>query len=91
MDLTTFLIQTLNGVQYGFLLFLVASGLTLIFGVPVKFGESSRNSSWLAGLVASFSIAEGTRFSVSKIPTSWSSRGSGTSITPTFGSIVQKG
>lgn len=33
MDLTTFLIQTLNGVQYGFLLFLVASGLTLIFGI----------------------------------------------------------
>jgi len=33
MDLTTFLIQVLNGVQYGFLLFLVASGLTLIFGI----------------------------------------------------------
>jgi len=28
-----FLIQMLNGVQYGFLLFLVASGLTLIFGI----------------------------------------------------------
>jgi len=33
MDFTTFLIQALNGVQYGFLLFLVASGLTLIFGI----------------------------------------------------------
>lgn len=33
MDLTTFLIQVLNGVQYGFTLFLVASGLTLIFGI----------------------------------------------------------
>ena len=33
MDLTTFLIQMLNGIQYGFLLFLVASGLTLIFGI----------------------------------------------------------
>ena len=33
MDLTAFLIQVLNGVQYGFLLFLVASGLTLIFGI----------------------------------------------------------
>ncbi len=33
MDLTTFLIQVLNGVQYGFMLFLVASGLTLIFGI----------------------------------------------------------
>ncbi len=29
----TFLIQLLNGVQYGLLLFLVASGLTLIFGI----------------------------------------------------------
>lgn len=33
MDLTTFLIQVLNGIQYGFLLFLVASGLTLVFGI----------------------------------------------------------
>mgnify|MGYP001462042920 CR=1 FL=1 len=33
MDFTSFLIQTLNGIQYGFLLFLVASGLTLIFGI----------------------------------------------------------
>jgi len=33
MDLATFLIQSLNAVQYGLLLFLVASGLTLIFGI----------------------------------------------------------
>lgn len=33
MDITTFLIQIMNGIQYGFLLFLVASGLTLIFGI----------------------------------------------------------
>ena len=33
MDLTTFLIQCLNALQYGLLLFLVASGLTLIFGI----------------------------------------------------------
>jgi branched-chain amino acid transport system permease protein len=33
MDLVTFLIQCLNGLQYGLLLFLVASGLTLIFGI----------------------------------------------------------
>ena len=32
MDIATFLIQCLNAVQYGLLLFLVASGLTLIFG-----------------------------------------------------------
>jgi branched-chain amino acid transport system permease protein len=33
MDFATFLIQILNAVQYGLLLFLVASGLTLIFGI----------------------------------------------------------
>ena len=33
MDFPTFLIQLLNAMQYGLLLFLVASGLTLIFGI----------------------------------------------------------
>jgi len=33
VDLPTFLVQCLNSVQYGLLLFLVASGLTLIFGI----------------------------------------------------------
>ena len=33
MDLTGFLAQLLNGLQYGLLLFLISSGLTLIFGV----------------------------------------------------------
>jgi branched-chain amino acid transport system permease protein len=33
MDLATFAVQFLNGVQYGLVLFLVASGLTLVFGI----------------------------------------------------------
>jgi threonine/homoserine/homoserine lactone efflux protein len=33
MDLPTFLIQLLNSVQYGLLLFMLAAGLTLIFGI----------------------------------------------------------
>jgi branched-chain amino acid transport system permease protein len=33
MDVATFLVQCLNALQYGLLLFLVASGLTLIFGI----------------------------------------------------------
>ncbi len=33
MDLTLFLLQTVNGIQYGLLLFLIASGLTIIFGI----------------------------------------------------------
>jgi branched-chain amino acid transport system permease protein len=33
MDLSTFLIQLLNSLQYGLLLFMLAAGLTLIFGI----------------------------------------------------------
>ena len=33
MEFSFYLIQLLNGIQYGFLLFLVASGLTLVFGI----------------------------------------------------------
>ncbi len=33
MDFASFLIQMLNSLQYGLLLFLVASGLTLVFGI----------------------------------------------------------
>lgn len=33
VDASFYLIQLLNGIQYGFLLFLVASGLTLVFGI----------------------------------------------------------
>lgn len=33
MELSSILIQTMNGLQYGLLLFLIASGLTLIFGI----------------------------------------------------------
>ena len=33
MELATFLIQLLNSVQYGLLLFMLAAGLTLIFGI----------------------------------------------------------
>jgi branched-chain amino acid transport system permease protein len=33
MDLANFLIQLLNGLQYGLLLFMLAAGLTLVFGI----------------------------------------------------------
>src|SRR3954467_11652336 len=33
MDLVSLAVQLLNGVQYGLVLFLVASGLTLVFGI----------------------------------------------------------
>ena len=42
MDFATFLIQLLNSVQYGLLLFMLAAGLTLIFGIKPA---ASMNSS----------------------------------------------
>ncbi len=33
MDFATFAVQLLNGIQYGLVLFLLASGLTLVFGI----------------------------------------------------------
>jgi branched-chain amino acid transport system permease protein len=33
MDLMLILIQGLNGIQFGIMLFLMAAGLTLVFGV----------------------------------------------------------
>lgn len=65
MDLTAFLIQVLNGVQYGFLLFLVASGLTLIFGIMgiinlahgAFFMIGAYLAYWLTNLVGNFFVA----------------------------------
>ena len=65
MDFHTFLIQLLNGVQYGLLLFLVASGLTLVFGIMgiinVAHGSfymiGAYLAWWLAGRFDSFWIA----------------------------------
>ncbi len=73
MDVSTPLIQLLNGVQYGLLLFLVASGLTLIFGIMgvinlahgsfymvgayMAFVFSSATGSLLAGVVMGLGIS----------------------------------
>src|SRR3954462_6905854 len=65
MDLATFLVQCLNAVQYGLLLFLVASGLTLIFGIMgvVNLAHGSfymlgAYLAWsLAGMTGSFTLA----------------------------------
>ncbi|MEY4751730.1 MAG: hypothetical protein RIQ60_3944 [Pseudomonadota bacterium] len=65
MDLTTFLIQCLNSVQYGLLLFLVASGLTLIFGIMgvINLAHGSFYmigaylAFWLAGLTGNLMLA----------------------------------
>ena len=56
MDLALILIQTLNAVQYGLLLFLVASGLTLIFGVMGVI-NLAHGSFYMMGAYLAFSLA----------------------------------
>ncbi len=53
------LIQILNSVQYGLLLFLVASGLTLIFGIMGVI-NLAHGSFYMIGAYLAFSIAERT-------------------------------
>ena len=55
MDLSTLLIQVLNGVQYGLLLFLVASGLTLIFGI-MGIINLAHGSFYMIGAYLAFSL-----------------------------------
>ena len=56
MDLTTFLIQCLNALQYGLLLFLVASGLTLIFGIMGVI-NLAHGSFYMIGAYLAFGLA----------------------------------
>jgi len=65
MDITAFLIQLLNSIQYGFLLFLVASGLTLVFGIMgiinlahgAFFMFGAYLVYWLTGVVDNYFVA----------------------------------
>ena len=56
MDFHTFLIQLLNGVQYGLLLFLVASGLTLVFGI-MGIINVAHGSFYMIGAYLAWSLA----------------------------------
>ena len=56
MDLSTFLIQCLNSIQYGLLLFLVASGLTLIFGIMGVI-NLAHGSFYMIGAYMAFGLA----------------------------------
>ncbi|HEX4781918.1 MAG TPA: branched-chain amino acid ABC transporter permease [Usitatibacter sp.] len=56
MDLATFLVQCLNALQYGLLLFLVASGLTLIFGVMGVI-NLAHGSFYMVGAYLAFALA----------------------------------
>jgi len=59
MDLTTFLIQLLNALQYGLLLFLVASGLTLIFGI-MGIINLAHGSFYMMGAYMAFALTSAT-------------------------------
>lgn len=58
MDAITFAVQLLNGVQYGLVLFLVASGLTLVFGIlgviNLAHGAFYMLGAYLAWAIASY-------------------------------------
>jgi branched-chain amino acid transport system permease protein len=56
MSLETFLIQCLNSLQYGLLLFLVASGLTLIFGIMGVI-NLAHGSFYMIGAYMAFALA----------------------------------
>ena len=56
MELATFLVQCLNGLQYGLLLFLVASGLTLIFGI-MRVINLAHGSFYMIGAYMAFALA----------------------------------
>ena len=56
VDLATFLVQCLNSVQYGLLLFLVASGLTLIFGIMGVI-NLAHGSFYMLGAYLAFSLS----------------------------------
>jgi branched-chain amino acid transport system permease protein len=58
---TLFVIQVLNGLQFGLILFLIAAGLTLVFGV-MDFINLAHGVQYMIGayLVAAFSAWTGS-------------------------------
>ncbi|OQW51051.1 branched-chain amino acid ABC transporter permease [Candidatus Raskinella chloraquaticus] len=65
MDIATFSVQLLNAVQHGLVLFLVASGLTLVFGIlgvinlahGAFYMLGAYLAYWIAGYTGSFALA----------------------------------
>ncbi len=51
------LVQVLNGVQYGLLLFLISSGLTLVFGV-LGVINLAHGSLFMVGAYVTFLVAQ---------------------------------
>jgi branched-chain amino acid transport system permease protein len=61
MDLLTFAIQLLNGIQYGLVLFLVAAGLTLVFGI-LRVINLAHGAFYMLGAYLAYSISAATGY-----------------------------
>jgi branched-chain amino acid transport system permease protein len=61
MDLVTFAIQLLNGIQYGLVLFLVAAGLTLVFGI-LRVINLAHGAFYMLGAYLAYSISAATGY-----------------------------
>jgi branched-chain amino acid transport system permease protein len=81
MDPYIFLIQVLNGVQYGMLLFLVASGLTLIFGIMGVI-NLAHGSFYMVGAYLAFSFSSLTGSLWTAIPL-------GVAVTVALGLLIE--
>ncbi|TAK49490.1 MAG: branched-chain amino acid ABC transporter permease [Xanthobacteraceae bacterium] len=57
MSLSLFLVQVFNGLQYGLILFLIASGLTLIFGI-MGIINLAHGAFYMLGAYVAFGIAQ---------------------------------
>ena len=71
MDISGLFAQVLNGLQYGLLLFLISSGLTLIFGVMGVI-NLAHGSLFMIGAYAAFAIARPTGALWLALPAAWS-------------------
>jgi branched-chain amino acid transport system permease protein len=81
MDLYTFLIQLLNSIQYGLLLFLIASGLTLIFGI-MGIINLAHGSFYMIGAYLAWSIA-------AKLGTLWAAIAVGIVLSVAIGMVLE--
>jgi len=83
MDLSGLLVQLLNGVQYGLLLFLIASGLTLIFGV-MGIINLAHGSLFMLGAYTAFLVARSSG-------TFWLALPAGLAGGALFGLLLERG
>ena len=82
VTLSFFLIQLLNSVQYGLLLFLCAAGLTLVFGIMGVI-NLAHGSMYMLGAYLAFSLSEG-------LGSLWLALPVGVLLAFAFGALLEK-